>query len=53
VLCVADNNGNIVAPLTVRPVNVHDSKLFYESFSNLMEFAFLLEYESSGSLPHS
>lgn len=36
-LCIADNNGNIIAPLTVKPVNIHDSKLFYESFCNLLE----------------
>lgn len=44
-LATADNQGNIIAPLTVKPVNVHDSKLFYESFSNLLELCDLLELD--------
>lgn len=44
-LAIADNRGNIIAPLVARPVNVHDSKLFYESFTNLLEIADLLELE--------
>jgi len=46
---VSDNRGNIIAPLVVRPVNVHDSKLFYESFSKLIELADLLELEIKNS----
>lgn len=42
-MSVSDNRGNIIAPLVVKPVNVHDSKLFYESFSNLLELADLLD----------
>jgi hypothetical protein len=49
VLAIADNQGNIVAPLVVKPVNIHDSKLFYESFSNLVEMADLLELEIKNS----
>ncbi len=48
-LSIADNRGNIIAPLTARPVNVHDSKLFYESFSNLLEIADLLELDIKNS----
>ena len=48
-LAISDNNGNIVAPLTVKPVNIYDSKLFYESFSNLVELAELLELEIKNS----
>jgi hypothetical protein len=49
VLTIADNRGNIIAPLVARPVNVHDSKLFYESFTNLLEIADLLELKISNS----
>ena len=48
-LAIADNRGNIIAPLVARPVNVHDSKLFYESFTNLLEIADLLELEINNS----
>jgi predicted acetyltransferase len=49
VLAIADNRGNIIAPMVARPVNVHDSKLFYESFTNLVEIADLLELEIKNS----
>jgi hypothetical protein len=49
VLAIADNRGNIIAPLVARPVNVHDSKLFYESFTNLLEIAESLELEIRNS----
>jgi len=49
VLAIADNRGNIIAPLVARPVNVHDSKLFYESFTNLLEIAEALELEIKNS----
>lgn len=48
-LAIADNRGNIIAPLVARPVNVHDSKLFYESFTNLLEIADSLELEIKNS----
>lgn len=48
-LAIADNRGNIIAPLVARPVNVHDSKLFYESFINLLEIADSLELEIKNS----
>lgn len=48
-LAIADNRGNIIAPLVARPVNVHDSKLFYESFTNLLEIAEALELEIKNS----
>ena len=48
-MSVSDNRGNIIAPLVVRPVNVHDSKLFYESFSNLLELADKLELDIRNS----
>lgn len=38
-LSIADNQGNIIAPLVVNSVNVHDTKLFYQSFTNLIEIA--------------
>jgi hypothetical protein len=48
-MSVSDNRGNIIAPLVVRPVNVHDSKLFYESFCNLLELADDLNLEIRNS----
>ena len=48
-MSISDNRGNILAPLVAEPVNVHDSKLFYESFSNLLELAELLELDIKNS----
>ena len=48
-LAIADNNGNIVAPIVVKPVNVHDSRLFHESFSELLELADLLNLDIHNS----
>lgn len=38
-LAIADNNGNIIAPMVVASVNVHDSVLFDYSFTKLLEIA--------------
>ena len=37
VLAICDRKGNILAPLNVQPVNYHDTTLFDESFTNLLE----------------
>lgn len=37
--------GNIIAPFVVKPVNIHDTKLFDESFTNLLETAYYLNLE--------
>ena len=34
-LAIAENHGYILAPYTVRPVNVHDNLLFDTSFTEL------------------
>jgi transposase len=47
-LAICDNAGNIVAPLTVQPVNKHDTELLPESFLNFLEIADLLGLELSG-----
>jgi len=39
VLCIADNQGNILSPYIVRPVNIHDTRLFDRSFTELLELA--------------
>jgi hypothetical protein len=39
VLSIADNNGNIIAPMVVTSVNVHDSVLFDYSFTKLLEIS--------------
>jgi hypothetical protein len=39
VLAIADNKGNMIAPIVVTSVNVHDSVLFDYSFSKLLELA--------------
>lgn len=44
-LTIADNLGNIIAPFVVKPVNIHDTKLFDESFTNLLETANLLNLD--------
>jgi len=36
VLAIADNQGNIIAPFEVRPVNIHDIRLFEKSFENFL-----------------
>lgn len=38
-LSIADNNGNIIAPMVVTSVNVHDSVLFDYSFTKLLNLA--------------
>lgn len=40
---IADNKGNIISPLVVKPVNMHDTKLFDESFTKLLEIADLAD----------
>lgn len=44
-MAISDNSGNIIAPLIVKAVNVHDSILFDESFYQLMDTADLLEID--------
>lgn len=39
--------GNIVAPFTTASVNVHDTRLFDESFTNLLELADELNWDLS------
>lgn len=48
-MSIADNAGNVVAPLVVRPVNHHDNLLFNESFFGLMDAADLLGINIDGS----
>jgi len=38
-VAIADNNGNVIAPLKAYPINVHDTSLFDESFTNLLDLA--------------
>lgn len=40
-LTIADNNGFIVAPIVVRPVNNHDTTLLPEALENLSDMAWL------------
>ncbi|MBU1102226.1 transposase [Patescibacteria group bacterium] len=44
-LALADNLGNIIAPMKAKAVNIHDCILFNESFNNLIEIADLLELD--------
>ncbi|MBI5076964.1 transposase [Candidatus Falkowbacteria bacterium] len=39
-LTLADNNGFVIAPLVVRPVNQHDTLLLSESLDNLVDIAY-------------
>lgn len=38
-MTICDRNGNIVAPIIVEAVNRHDTALFDESFTNLLDLA--------------
>ena len=38
-LAICDGNGNILAPMNVQPINYHDSSLFDESFTSLLEIS--------------
>jgi len=49
VLTLADNRGNIIAPFVAQPVNVHDIRLFGESFNNLLEISDELGLDIRGS----
>lgn len=44
-LAVADNIGNIIAPMKAKAVNIHDCVLFNESLNSLLEIADLLELD--------
>jgi len=48
-LGICDNNGNILAPIVVSPVNCHDTSLFDESFTNLLDLADDLRLNLQGS----
>ena len=44
-----DNNGFILCPIIVKPVNQHDSKILPEAFTNLIDFTHRLGIDLSGS----
>lgn len=44
-----DNNCNVLAPIVVASVNIHDSRLFSTSLSNLLELGYYCELELAGS----
>ncbi len=44
-----DNNGFVIAPLVVRPVNEHDGILLPESIDNLIDFAECIRMDLTGS----
>lgn len=44
-----DNHGFVIAPLVVRPVNVHDNVLLPDSIDRFTDFASLIGLELSGS----
>ncbi|MEK9175688.1 MAG: transposase [Patescibacteria group bacterium] len=48
-LTIADNNGFVIAPLVVRPVNEHDTTLFPDSLDGLADFASLISLDLTGS----
>ncbi|MBI4837484.1 MAG: transposase [Candidatus Portnoybacteria bacterium] len=48
-LTIADNNGIVIAPLVVRPVNKHDCILLPESVDELADFASLIGMDLTGS----
>ena len=44
-----DNNGFVIAPLVVKPVNQHDNVLLSESINNLIDIADLLALDLNNS----
>lgn len=44
-----DNNGFVIAPLVVRPVNKHDITLFPDSLNLLIDFSSLISMDLTGS----
>lgn len=48
-LSIADNNGFIIAPLNVKPVNQHDTTLLPQSLDDLADMADLIGLDLVGS----
>ena len=48
-MTITDNKGFIIAPVTVRPVNAHDTTLLPEAFSELITFSHRIGLDLSGS----
>ncbi len=46
---IAENNGYIIAPMIVRPVNEHDNILFPESLEKLLETAYYFDLDIKNS----
>lgn len=44
-----DNNGFILCPIIVKPVNQHDSKILAEAFTNLIDFTHRIGIDLSSS----
>ena len=44
-MAIADNQGNILAPYAIRPVNRHDSQLLKHSFTELLSLADWIGFE--------
>ena len=44
-----DNNGFVIAPIVVRPVNNHDTTLFPDGIDRLTDFASLIGLDLTGS----
>ena len=48
-MTITDNKGFIIGPVTVRPVNAHDTTLLPEAFSELITFSHRIGLDLSGS----
>lgn len=49
ILAISDNLGNVVAPLIVNSINVHDTRLFPDSLYNFLELAHYQELDVKNS----
>ena len=48
-MTITDNQGFIISPVTIRPVNEHDTTLLPEAFSELLNFSHQIGMDLSGS----
>ncbi|MDE0481100.1 MAG: hypothetical protein OXI67_00850 [Candidatus Poribacteria bacterium] len=48
-MIITDNQGFIIGPITVKPVNEHNTTILPEAFIDLITFSHLIGMELSGS----
>ena len=48
-MTITDNHGFIIGPITIKPVNAHDTTILPEAFSNIIAFSQRIGMDLSGS----